>query len=145
MQSATQLRERFLQAVAGDDVAAVVACYHPDAVLTAPEGRYAGRDYIEAYYRLQFRAFTGGGLRVVNLHDLGETLVGEWVFHATNTGPLELPDGETLPPTGREVTQRGADIAIVRDGLILDHRLYYDQLELIQQLEGSEPQAATSA
>jgi steroid delta-isomerase-like uncharacterized protein len=134
MSSISQVRERFLEAVAANDVAAVVACYAEDAVLTAPEGRFEGRDYVEAYYRPQFEAFPDGILTVVATHDQGETGVGEWLFTGTNTGPLELPGGEVIPPTGKRVTQRGVDVAIIREGLIREHRIYYDQLELIEQL-----------
>jgi ketosteroid isomerase-like protein len=43
----TEIRRRFLDAVAGKDVRAVVECYAPDAVLTAPEGRFEGHDYYD--------------------------------------------------------------------------------------------------
>jgi ketosteroid isomerase-like protein len=129
-----KLRQRFLEAVAGNDVAAVVACYRDDAVLVAPEGRYEGRDYIEAYYRPQFQAFPDGKLTVVGTHETGDTAIGEWSFAGTHKGPIELPGGTTVAPTGRAVRQRGADVAIVRDGLIAEHRVYYDQLELLEQL-----------
>lgn len=58
----------------------------------------------------------------------------EWSFGGTSTGSLELPDGQVLPATGTHVTQRGADVFTVADGPIREHRLYYDQVELIQQL-----------
>jgi ketosteroid isomerase-like protein len=128
------LRDRFLTAVATNDVAAVLKLYRDDAVLIAPEGRFKGHDYIGAYYRSQFAAFSGLELTVRDTHDSGNVGVAEWVFAGTNTGPLELPGGEAVPPTGKRVTQRGADVAIVEGGLLREHRLYYDQLELLDQL-----------
>jgi predicted ester cyclase len=139
MSSADEIRSRFIPAVAANEVAKVVACYRDDAVLIAPEGRFEGRDYIEAFYRGQFQAFPGARLMVTLTHDRGDTGIAEWSFTGTNNGPLELPGGEVIAPTGKRVTQRGVDIAIIEDGLIREHRLYYDQLELIEQLG---PQAA---
>jgi steroid delta-isomerase-like uncharacterized protein len=130
----TEIRRRFLDAVAGKDVRAVVECYAPDAVLTAPEGRFEGHDYIEAYYRAQFDAFADAGLTVHATHDHEDRGVAEWTFTGTQTGPVELPGGEVVPASGRRVTQRGADVALVEDDRIREHRLYYDQLELIEQL-----------
>jgi ketosteroid isomerase-like protein len=134
MASPQEVRGRFLAAIAAHDLEQVVACYGEDALLIAPEGRFEGRDYIEAYYRIQLTAFPDLGLTVAATHDLEEVGVGEWSFTGTNTGELELPGGEVVPPTGRRVTQRGADIAVIREGRIQEHRLYYDQLELIEQL-----------
>jgi ketosteroid isomerase-like protein len=134
MSSVSDVRDRFLRAVEQNDVAAVVACYDPDAVLVVPEGRFEGRDYIEAYYGPQFRAFPDGRLTVLATHDGAAGLVTEWSFSGTHTGPLELPGGQTIPPTGKRVRQRGTDVAVMRDGVIAEHRVYYDQLEPIAQL-----------
>lgn len=134
MSSMSDLRDRFLRAVEQNDVTAVVDCYGRDAVLVVPEGRFEGRDYIEAYYRPQFRAFPDGRLTVLATHDGATGLVTEWSFSGTHTGPLELPGGQTIPPTGKVVRQRGTDVVLVRDGAIAEHRVYYDQLEPIEQL-----------
>ena len=52
----------------------------------------------------------------------------------TNTGPLSLPDGSTVPATGKAVRVRGCDIATVADGMIVRHHFYFDQMELLTQL-----------
>ena len=51
-----------------------------------------------------------------------------------NTGPIQLPTGETLPATQKEVRIRGVDIATVKDGRIVDYRLYFDEMEFLGQL-----------
>jgi ketosteroid isomerase-like protein len=60
--------------------------------------------------------------------------IDEGFVVGTNTGPLALPTGRTLPPTGRQVRVRSCDVATVEDGLITSHRAYFDQLELLGQL-----------
>jgi hypothetical protein len=62
-------------------------------------------------------------------HESGNTTIDEGYFTGTNSAPLPLPCGETLPATGKPIRIRGCDIATVESGLISKHRLYYDQLE----------------
>jgi SnoaL-like polyketide cyclase len=68
-------------------------------------------------------------------HESGNTTIDEGYFTGTNSAPLPLPSGETLPATGKPIRIRGCDIATVESGLISKHRLYYDQLEFLGQLD----------
>ncbi|WP_426939533.1 ester cyclase [Pseudarthrobacter sp. S3] len=52
----------------------------------------------------------------------------------TNTGPLPLPSGESLPATGKSIRVRSCDVAHVEAGLIKQHAFYFDQMELMAQL-----------
>ncbi len=51
-----------------------------------------------------------------------------------------MPDGQSIPPTGKNVRVRGCDAATVEDGLVTSHRFYFDQMELLGQL-GLAPEA----
>jgi len=51
----------------------------------------------------------------------------------TNTGPLMTPMGE-LPPTGKKIQFRVADIIQVVDGKITEEWIYYNQAPVLQQL-----------
>jgi ketosteroid isomerase-like protein len=55
---------------------------------------------------------------------------------------METPEG-TIPATGKRVTLRGCDVLTVRDGLIVSHRAYYDQLAFMAQL-GLVPEGAAA-
>ena len=37
----------------------------------------------------------------------GDTIATEWTWVATNTGPLVMPDGTEVPPTGNRVETKG--------------------------------------
>jgi hypothetical protein len=52
----------------------------------------------------------------------------------TNTGPLVLPTGESMPATGRAVRLRACDAATVENGVVTSHRFYFDQAEFLGQL-----------
>jgi len=65
---------------------------------------------------------------------VGDTAIDEGWFSGRNTGPVRLPSGESLPPTGKEFRIRGVDFATVRGGRIVSYRVYYDQLSFLDQL-----------
>jgi hypothetical protein len=60
--------------------------------------------------------------------DRRRTLVG------THTGPLASHDGQSIPATGRRLRLRMTDAATIADAGVTSHRLYFDQLELLEQL-----------
>ena len=71
----------------------------------------------------------------------GDSFADEWSFVATQTGPLKLPDGTELPPSGKQVALRGMEFVQVRDGKIVVDNLYYDNLAVMAQL-GLVPERA---
>ena len=44
------------------------------------------------------------------------------------------PDGQSVPATGKQIRVRECDVVIVEDGLIREHRFYFDQMEFLGQL-----------
>jgi ketosteroid isomerase-like protein len=129
----SETRKKFLYAVSRGDVDMILDLYQPDAVLEAPEGRFEGREQIEQYYRAQLTPLDAE-LKVQAVHRDGNTEIGEWVMEATHTGDMQLPDGTTLAATGRQVRQRGVDVAVYVDGLVSQQRVYYDNVEALSQL-----------
>ena len=61
----------------------------------------------------------------------GDTVATEFT---TNTGPLVLPDGTELPPTGKRIEAKGMELMQVRDGKVAVHHLYWDNMALARQL-----------
>lgn len=74
-----------------------------------------------------------------------DTVVVEGVFLGTNSGPMVGPWG-SLPATGRRVKLPFCDIWKVRNGRIVENRIYYDQVTFLGQLgllmspQGAGPQ-----
>lgn len=81
--------------------------------------------------RWEMRAFVEGS----------DTVVAEGVFLGTNTGPMVGPGG-SVPATGRRVELPFCDIWKVRNGRIVENRIYYDQLAFLDQLGLNPPQRA---
>ena len=123
------------------DLPKVAGFYRPDVVLVTPDtGEVKGREQAVEWNRKFMEAFPDGKLEIPASFDSGDTGIVEWVFYGTNTGPLPLPNGETLPATGRRVTVRGIDVSILEGGSVVSQRSYYDQVELLTQL-GLMPEA----
>jgi len=62
-----------------------------------------------------------------------DTVVAEGVFIGTNSGMMVGPRGP-IPATGRRVELPFCDIWKVRNGRIVENRIYYDQVTFLGQL-----------
>lgn len=117
------------------DLPKVAGFYRPDVVLVTPDiGEVKGREQAIEWNRAFMEAFPDAKMEIPASYDSGDTAIVEWVFRGTNTGPLPLPSGETLPATGKRVTVRGIDVSTLEGGSVVSQRSYYDQVELMTQL-----------
>ena len=66
----------------------------------------------------------------------GEKMVSHWRFKGTDMGMHAASQG---PPTGKKVDFKGVDVVHFKDGKIVDDYIYFDQLEILQQLGIVEP------
>ena len=107
---------------------------HPAATV---EGRAALAEFIGGFHA----AFPDGRHEITRLVEAGDVVAMEGTWTATHTGPLPMPDGSGIPPTGRTVTIRWAGFARLADGQVVSLHGYYDQLAFMTQL-GLVPQAA---
>lgn len=122
-------------AVEQHDLDTVRQCYAQDAVVTAPDaGEVAGRDHIAEYWRTFIDSFPDSRYEPLNKLEVGDRAIDEGYFIGTNTNPLRLPEGQTMPATGKQVRIRSCDVATVKDDKITEHHLYFDQLEFMSQL-----------
>ena len=66
--------------------------------------------------------------------ETADTYFGEITFRGTNTGDLTMPDGTSIPATGKSFEVSGVETARVRDGKIVEHNMYWDSLGMMRQL-----------
>ena len=127
--------DRVTQAVTSNDLEGLKALYAPDATAeTADQGTITGRDAVVAYLGGFVTAFPDASFESVHQHEIGDTAIDEGYFVGTNTGPLEAPTGERIPPTGKRVRLRECVVATVNGGLVTSHRAYFDHMDLLGQL-----------
>jgi predicted ester cyclase len=128
------LLERYVELYNGGDLDGVIDLYADDAVQLMPDGTFDGRNAIHDRLAKELAEFSDIAYRFVSYVEEGDAFADEWVFVGTHTGPLVLPDGTELPPTGPRVEVKGMELVGVRDGKIVVDNLYYDNLAVAAQL-----------
>ncbi|MFP5253554.1 MAG: ester cyclase [Actinomycetes bacterium] len=144
MAEARELMDRATDAIFGNDLDAFRACYAPDVVFTAPDiGTGHGVENLVTWMAEFQAAIPDMTYEKTRELESGNCAVDEGYVLGTNTGPIAMPDGSTLPATGRTVRLRSIDVATVENGLISKHDFYFDQLEFLTQLGLMEAPQAT--
>jgi ketosteroid isomerase-like protein len=117
------------------DFSAAAECYADGAVAVTPDqGEITGREAIAEYLRQLTDPFPDLGYEYEAKHESGNVAIDEGYVTGTNSAPLPMPTGETIPATGKQIRVRGCDVATVEGGLITSHRIYFDQMEFLGQL-----------
>ena len=124
------------------DVEGLVNLYTEDATLVTPDGTFEGRAGIHEAFSRDKSAFPDHAVTRDAIVEQGDTLADEWTMLATHSGPLVMPDGTELPPTGARIEIKGMELVQHRDGKIAVHHMYYDNMAVAGQL-GLLPGAAT--
>ncbi|MFN2556357.1 MAG: ester cyclase [Nitriliruptorales bacterium] len=134
MGEAREVFDRLTVALQRGDLEAAANCYAEDAVVVTPdEGELHGRERIMQYYKNFVDAFPNADYEPVNSHEAGNTAIDEGYFVGTNTAELSLPTGQ-IAATGIHVRVRECDIVTVESGFITSHRIYFDQMDFLNQL-----------
>jgi ketosteroid isomerase-like protein len=117
------------------DFKAATECYADGAVAVTPDqGEITGREAIADYLRELADPFPDLRYEYEAKHESGNVAIDEWYTTGTNSAPLPMPTGETIPATRKQIRIRGCDVATVEGGLITSHRIYFDQMEFLGQL-----------
>ena len=135
MGQAREVMDRLTTAMGDKDKDTLSSCYAADAVAFTPDqGEIRGREAISNYLFEFWVALPDVRYDYTDRHESGDVAIDEGIIVGTHTGPLNLPTGESLPPSGREVRVRSCDVARVENGEITSHHFYFDQMEFLGQL-----------
>jgi steroid delta-isomerase-like uncharacterized protein len=138
-----ELLEHYVELYNAGDLDACMELYAEDASQRMHDGVFEGIDAIAERLARDLTAFPDAKYVVESFFAEGDKFGDEWTFTGTNTGPLRLPDGSEIPPTGKPVEIRGMEYVEVRDGKIVVDNLYYDFLAAVAQL-GLVPEGAAA-
>ncbi len=143
METNKELLDRYVELYNAGELDACMELYAEDAVQRMHDGIFNGVDDIRARLARDLDAFGDAKYVVNSFFAAGDQFADEWTFTGTNTGPLRLPDGTEIPPTGKGVEIKGMEYVEVRDGKIVVDNLYYDFMAAVIQL-GLIPQGAAA-
>lgn len=144
MGQAREVMDGITAAIMSGDRAAIERLYAPDAVVEAPDApRIEGAAAIADYHLSLHRGFPDARFESRSTIEVGDVAIDEGWFVGTHTDVLSTPDGD-LPPTGKALRARVFDILEVQDGRCVSHRMYYDQVDLLEQLGLAEPTAGAA-
>ncbi len=142
MGQARELMDRVTQAVFAGDLDTLREIYALDVVASTPDaGILHGLEAVVEWHRAFIDAFSELDYRSEQALETQECAIDQGDVIGTHTQPLQLPDGQSLPATGKQVTLRSVDIATVADGKIVRHDFYFDQLDMLTQLGLLEDEA----
>jgi steroid delta-isomerase-like uncharacterized protein len=142
---------KFAETFNKHDLDAVAKLYAEDAVAYDPmyPEPLRGRDAIRKDTASFFRAFPDIRMEVINTFEKDDRNgADELRLTGTQTGPLETPTGQVVPPTNKRIEMRGAGVARLNErGEIVEERRYYDVGTILRQLgltpeQAEEPTAA---
>lgn len=136
MGQARELMDQLTEALTTHrDPKAVANLFAEDAVAHTPDGgEIRGREDIAEYWRQMTDAVPEASFESLASFEVGDTAIDEGIYSGRNSGPLVFPDGTSIPATQKDIHIRGVDLATVHDGQITSYRLYFDQLEFLNQL-----------
>jgi steroid delta-isomerase-like uncharacterized protein len=140
MSANRKLLDYYVERYNAGDLDAVMDLYAEDAVQLMPDGTFEGRSAIRERLALDLEACPDVTHKVTSFVEQGDAFADEWTFAGTHTGPLTLPDGRQLPPTGKHVEVKGMELVRMRDGKIVVDNLYYDTAAILAQLGALTPQ-----
>ena len=143
MDANLELLEYYVERYNAADLDACMELYAEDASQRMHDGVFEGVEAIRARLARDLEAFADAKYVVDSFFADRNKFADEWTFTGTNTGPLRLPDGSVIPPTGKPVEIKGMEYVEVRDGKIVVDNLYYDFMAAVAQL-GLIPQGAAA-
>jgi steroid delta-isomerase-like uncharacterized protein len=126
----------YFEALSTGDVEGAVALVAEDADFRTPMGLVSDRDAVRAFLAGFDAAFPEASYRIDTMVESTATVAAEGIYVATHAGPLPLPDGSRLEPTGRTVSSPFVTMFRVVDGSIVSHRPYWDVTGFLAQLTG---------
>ena len=115
------------------DLDRAMSVFDADCELVTPLGPARGVAEHRAFLEGYFAAFPDSRVEALRTFFTGDTIIVEGVYSGTQTGELAGPGG-TVPATGKHVSVPYADFFHVRGGVVVSHRIYWDNAGFMAQL-----------
>ena len=127
------------------DTAGFLTVCSPTVVFTEGGMRVEGHEQMREVCDGYFTAFPDMRLDVMDAVESDDTLAAETRFTGTNTGPMQGPTGELLPPTGKRIDIESCDYIKIVDDRIQSWHVYIDMADFMAQLGATSPAESAAA
>ena len=136
MGAALDVVERFYKSFEANDMDGADELFGDACLTVTPTGEMNKAEH-RAFGEAFKSALPDAHMTVVRAVENGDEVFVEGRFQGHHSGDLQTPAG-TLPASGNEIDLPFADYFCVRDGQIVDHNTYWDQVSMMTQL-GATP------
>jgi ketosteroid isomerase-like protein len=116
------------------DLDGIAAHWHEDVIYEAPGVSLTGKAARIAAEQVWLGAFSDNDVETRARFVHGEEIVDFCTMIGVHTGPLGLPDGSAIPPTGARLAGPYASRYRIREGKVVFQEVIYDRLALMQNL-----------
>jgi predicted ester cyclase len=134
MADVIELARRHDDAFHSQDADGRAAIEAPDMEFVMPGGMtLRGHEQVMQAVRAFWDALPDATITAVDQVAVGNVVVAEGTIAGTHNGTFQTPQGE-IPRTGNPVSVRYAAVKRFEGDRLVSEHLYFDQLELLQQL-----------
>jgi predicted ester cyclase len=132
--SAKEFMERYFTAVDSKKPERIAEVDAADIEMVTPMGTFKGvqgHQQLTAGFAAAFPNFKHTVTRCI---EQGENVACEGNFGGDHTGPMMLPNGQTIPATNKHVEFTWGGLATVKNGKVASVHVYFDTMAMMQQL-----------
>ena len=133
MSELTDIVNQHYEGINTGDVDLAMKCLASNVETMTPDGVSTGLASFRELSLAFLTAVPDGKIEAKRIIEAGDTVVVEGEYSGTHTGPLASPDG-IVAPTGRRFSFVFADIFTVKNGQVVTHHIYWDNMSFMTQL-----------
>jgi ketosteroid isomerase-like protein len=124
--------ERFYSTFSKGDWEAANACFAPECLTVMPSGSMNQKEH-EQLGRAFKAAIPDARMNIEHTIESGEWVAVRGRFGGKHTGDMVSPGG-TIKPQGKTLDLPFCDCFRIKNGKIVEHVVYYDQMTMLVQL-----------
>jgi steroid delta-isomerase-like uncharacterized protein len=128
---------RFYERFAAGDLDGAVGLFSSDCIHVTPAGQQDAHAW-EAFAEAFRSALPDAHMEIVSVVEEGDRVAVQARFRGTHTGALATEQGE-VPASGNTIDVPFADFFRLGDDTFVEHRVYWDQAEMMAQLSPAPP------
>lgn len=137
MGEAREVAEEYYKKFEAGDLDAAAAMFADGCTHVTPAGSQSNDQH--KMFGAAYRAgVPDAKMRIDSAIESGDEVAIEGHFRGTHSADVVSPDG-TIPASGNAIDLRFSDFFKVAGGRIVEHRIYWDQMDMMQQLGAMPP------